>query len=133
LRSGRSNRLDTQVARRQIRGELRQHQQATKGAASYKVKSDDDLDLLGAELRQAGSSAWTKHSDRLARQLGDPDWDAVERAYESVARLVSIVRNERVPPSEHEFAWAQKAIDDAIETAGARGDNPASGPGTREG
>ena len=31
--------------------------------------------------------AWKKHSDRLARQLSDADWDAVERAYASIGML----------------------------------------------
>jgi hypothetical protein len=112
--AARSDRLDTRVARRTIRAELRQQQHNIARAATMRVKSQEDLDRLGDELQQAGSKAWDKHSDRLARQLRDPDWDAVERAYGRVAELVSTVGEERIPPSEQQFELARKQIDDAL-------------------
>lgn len=44
------------------------------------------------ELEEEGSNEWKKHSDRLARQLSDADWDAVESAYEYIAGLISSTR-----------------------------------------
>lgn len=112
--AARSDRLDTRVARRKVRAELRQHRQAVEGAASYEVHSYEDLEMLVDELERPGTAAWAKQSDRLARQLGESDWDAIERAYERAAKLVSIVHEERSPPSEAEFRLALAAIEDAI-------------------
>ncbi|MFZ0973615.1 MAG: hypothetical protein WAN22_15395, partial [Solirubrobacteraceae bacterium] len=44
--AARSDRLDTRVARRKVRAELRQHRQAVEGAASYEVHSYEDLEML---------------------------------------------------------------------------------------
>ena len=70
--------------------------------------------MLIDELQQPGSAAWNKHSDRLARQLSDADWDAVERAYDGVAELASMMHEERIPPSKEALERTRLQIDDAL-------------------
>jgi hypothetical protein len=73
-----------------------------------------DLEFRLGALRQPGSEAWTKHSDRLARQLSEPEWDAVERAYELYDGLISAILATRAPSSDKELERTREQIDDAL-------------------
>jgi hypothetical protein len=120
--AARSDRLDTRVARRKIGAELRRHRPPIARAVLQRTPNSQELlDQLLGELAQTGSEAWEEHSNRLARQLPDQDWDAVERAYGSIAELISTIREYGIPPTVQDFAQSRNQIDDALSRLSASG------------
>lgn len=101
--AARTDRLDARVAKRQVRAELRRHRQTEwweavlwPDPAGTGTGPVPDLRPVSGMLantavlhEEAGSKAWAKHSDRLARLLSDRDWDVVEQAYDGIADLVT--------------------------------------------
>jgi hypothetical protein len=78
----RTDRLDVRVAKRRVRAELREHRQRTE----FVVDRPQLIDVLSGGLEK--HDAWTNYADRLARDLSEADWAAVEQAYDAIANLV---------------------------------------------
>jgi hypothetical protein len=123
--AARTDRLDARVAKREVRTELRQ----------IRARLESYLRILtetryphfpdpGEHIGQIVSDKWKAHSYRLARQLSDDGWQAVEDAYLSIERIVFSQRYEQQTRQEgvqHTTATfgssAQKAttlIDEAL-------------------
>src|SRR4051812_8281157 len=79
--AARTDRLDARVAKRKVGTELHRHGRNAELLAGAPATAK----MLSIRFDQ--DEAWKKHSDRLARQLSDAEWDAVERAYESLIAL----------------------------------------------
>ena len=75
---------------------------------------DKLLRWTAQELGEIGWKAWADHGDRLARQLSDVEWDAVERAYESIAELVSEIPYREDLRDWQSFARTDERIEDAL-------------------
>jgi hypothetical protein len=104
--AARNDRLDARVAKRKVRAELRRYRRELRAAVDYPSTM---------EYAVFGEEEWTKHSDRLARQLSDADWDAVEKAYDDTADVILKVGE---PPHEwptpDEVKRAYEHVEDAL-------------------
>lgn len=111
--AARADRLDARVARRKVQAELRRHRQHTEFLVQHHEMWQASPHVYAEALEQGGSNAWAEHSDRLARQLSDPDWDAVEKAYDSIATVV-LLKDGGVPIHIGEIEGMLRKIENAI-------------------
>ena len=85
--AARSDRLDTQAAKRQVLAELLSLRGGpVNGLAMLPVEALGRYEL-GLGRGFAATEKWAAHSDQLARQLSTEDWNVVASAYRGVEKL----------------------------------------------
>ena len=108
--AARADRSDARVAKRQVRAELQRLKPLLGWYLSFPAES------IHGFPEPFPIEKWTTHSDRLARQLSDLDWQVVESAYAQVEDI-EFLRNRLVRQSEEVQQASTKDLEKAARRA----------------
>ena len=103
--AARTDRLDARVAKRQVRRELQELKPRLERWVLVPQRG-----LIWSKDSAIATAKWKEHSDRLARQLSDTDWEAVQAAYLIFGKFlfISRVEQEEGPSEEQEVGPSEE-------------------------